>query len=87
MDRGFDPGFNRDRTTDEDATNFTSEPVRVTIGVMGGRRSLLALIVALTAVSGCAETLPDKVVLRAEAANVEVINEPPTPTSTKPPVR
>jgi len=45
-----------------------------------GARSLLSLVIALAAgagASGCADTLPDKIVLRPEAGNVEVINEPP----------
>jgi hypothetical protein len=42
-----------------------------------GARSLLTLVIALAGASGCADTLPDKIALRPEAANVEVINEPP----------
>jgi hypothetical protein len=42
-----------------------------------GARSLLILMVALFAAAGCADTLPDKAVLRPEAANVEIISEPP----------
>ena len=42
-----------------------------------GARSLLALVIALACLSGCTISLPEKVVLRPEAGNVEVINEPP----------
>ena len=40
-------------------------------------RSLLTLVIVLAGAYGCADTLPDKIALRPEAANVEVINEPP----------
>jgi hypothetical protein len=43
-------------------------------------RTVLALLIALLApagATGCADALPEKIVLRPEAANVEVINEPP----------
>jgi hypothetical protein len=40
-------------------------------------RSLFALIVALSGATGCAETLPDKALLDPEAANVEIVSEPP----------
>jgi hypothetical protein len=52
---------------------------------MGARaRSVLLLSLAslaagsaLTGAAGCADTLPEKIVLSPAAANVEVINEPP----------
>jgi hypothetical protein len=46
-----------------------------------GARSLFALVVALmlalSGAAGCADTLPDKALLYPEAANVEIISEPP----------
>ena len=41
--------------------------------------SLFALLAALagTSTGGCADTLPEKIALSPEAANVEVLNEPP----------
>ena len=56
--------------------NFTYGRARVTIQSMGAR-SLLMLMVALSGAAGCADTLPDKAVLRPEAANVEILSEPP----------
>ena len=42
-----------------------------------GARSRLTLLVALCGAAACADTLPDKAALRPEAANVEIISEPP----------
>ena len=45
-----------------------------------GARSLLALLLLVglpAGAAGCADTLPDKVALRPEAGNVEIISEPP----------
>jgi hypothetical protein len=42
-----------------------------------GARALALLFVVSAGVAGCTDTLPDKVVLRPEAGNVEVLNEPP----------
>ena len=43
-----------------------------------GARSRLALLLALAGTGGCKDTLlPEKIVLRPEAANVEIISEPP----------
>ena len=40
-------------------------------------RSLPVLLLVLVGAAGCVDMLPEKVVLRPEAANVEVLNEPP----------
>jgi len=44
-----------------------------------GARARLALLIALSTAGagGCADTLPDKALLHPEAANVEIISEPP----------
>lgn len=43
-----------------------------------GARARFALLIALSAAgTGCADTLPDKALLHPEAANVEIISEPP----------
>lgn len=42
-----------------------------------GARSRFIFFLALSAVAGCSETLPDKAVLNAEAANVEIISDLP----------
>ena len=55
--------------------NFTSGPEEATIRPMGARS--LWLMVALAGTVGCAETIPDKAALRPEAANVEIVSEPP----------
>ena len=44
---------------------------------MGARALLVLLVVLLAGATGCIDALPDKVPLRPEAGNVEVINEPP----------
>lgn len=44
---------------------------------MASRSRWLALVLALAGASGCADALPTKIVLSPEAANVEVVNEPP----------
>lgn len=46
---------------------------------MAGAGSRALLFFSVLAAAGCVDALPDKVVLRPEAANVEVLNEPPNP--------
>ncbi len=40
-------------------------------------RSRWTFLLAFATITGCADTLPEKIVLRPEAANVEIITEPP----------
>ena len=44
---------------------------------MGVCSRLVVLLVVLAGATGCIDGLPDKVALRPEAGNVEIISEPP----------
>jgi hypothetical protein len=41
--------------------------------------SVLVSVSAPAALSGCIDAFPDKIVLRPEAANVEIVTDPPNP--------